>query len=108
MPAYDYICSTCRHRVEVIHRIHDQGPQVCPHCGADGTMRKGIVTTAVHFKGAGWAKKDRAATPRPVRARGHDGDGSPSKAPADAAPAATPAGDVSTSTTSATSATGGD
>ena len=71
-------------------------------------MRKGIVTTAVHFKGTGWAKKDRAATSSPVKARGHDGDGGSTKAPTDAPAAATPAGEASTSTTPATQATGGD
>lgn len=61
MPIYDYICSACRHRLEVIHGIHDPGPQFCPSCGAPGTMRKAMVTAAVHFKGSGWAKKDRSS-----------------------------------------------
>jgi putative FmdB family regulatory protein len=62
MPIYDYVCSTCRHRVEVIHGIHDAGPRFCPSCGADGTMRKALVPPAIHFKGSGWAKKDRSST----------------------------------------------
>ena len=62
MPTYDYLCSSCAHVVEVIHGIHDDGPRFCPNCGAGGTMRKAINTLAVHFKGSGWAKKDRSAT----------------------------------------------
>jgi putative FmdB family regulatory protein len=62
MPIYDYICSTCKHRVEVIHGIHDAGPRFCPSCGAEGTMRKALVPPAIHFKGSGWAKKDRSST----------------------------------------------
>ena len=62
MPIYDYACGACGHILEVVHGIHDHGPRFCASCGADGTMRKTIAAPAVVFKGAGWAKKDRAAT----------------------------------------------
>jgi putative FmdB family regulatory protein len=62
VPIYDYVCSSCRHRVEVIHGIHDPGPRFCPSCGTEGSMRKALVTPAIHFKGSGWAKKDRSST----------------------------------------------
>ena len=62
MPIYDYICSSCKHRVEVIHGINDAGPRFCPSCGLEGTMRKALVSPAIHFKGSGWAKKDRSST----------------------------------------------
>lgn len=61
MPIYDYLCSNCRHVTEVIHGIHDAGPRFCPACGAEGTMRKTLTTPTVHFKGSGWAKKDRSS-----------------------------------------------
>lgn len=64
MPVYDYLCSACRHRTEVIHGIHENGPRFCPACGAEGTMRKGFTTPTFLFKGSGWAKKDRAASAR--------------------------------------------
>ncbi len=60
MPIYDYLCSNCRELTEVIHGINDAGPRFCPACGADGTMRKALVSPAIHFKGSGWAKKDRS------------------------------------------------
>jgi putative FmdB family regulatory protein len=62
LPIYDYICGNCRHRIEVIHGIHADGPRFCPSCGAEGTMTKAMTTPAVHFKGSGWAKKDRSST----------------------------------------------
>lgn len=62
MPIYDYLCSNCRHLTEVIHGINDAGPRFCPACGAEGTMRKAMSTPTVHFKGSGWAKKDRSST----------------------------------------------
>ena len=59
MPTYDYVCSACGHRMEVVHGIHGHGPERCPVCGA--AMRKAFVVPTVHFKGSGWAKKDRGA-----------------------------------------------
>lgn len=62
MPIYDYVCATCRHLTEVIHGIHEPGPRFCPACGAEGTMRKAMSSPSVHFKGSGWAKKDRSSS----------------------------------------------
>ena len=62
MPAYDYTCTRCGHLTEVIHGIYQPGPATCPNCGAVGTMRKGFTAPAVHFKGSGWAKKDRSTS----------------------------------------------
>ena len=64
MPVYEYVCSACRHRTDILHGIHDTGPTFCPECGAEGTVRKGIVVPSIVFKGSGWAKKDRASSAR--------------------------------------------
>jgi len=64
MPIYDYTCSACHRTTEFIHGINDHGPRFCPECGAEGTMTKAFVTPAIHFKGSGWAKKDRGSTAR--------------------------------------------
>ncbi len=61
MPIYDYVCSTCSTRTEFIHGIDAPAPRFCPSCGAEGTLRKVFVPPAVHFKGSGWAKKDRSS-----------------------------------------------
>lgn len=61
MPVYDYDCAACGRRVEVIHGVHAPGPTHCPNCGG-GPLRKAISAPAVHFKGTGWAKKERRAT----------------------------------------------
>lgn len=63
MPIYDYVCDR-GHRFELIHGIHDAGPTECPVCGST-TVRKAFVPPAIHFKGSGWAKKDRSATSKP-------------------------------------------
>lgn len=59
MPTYDYICTACGHEIEVRHTVHGEGPAACPRCGA--RMRKAIAPLAFHFKGSGWARKERSS-----------------------------------------------
>ncbi len=59
MPLYDYVCTACDHRADILHGINDPGPNFCPSCGAEGTMRKQFSAPSIHFKGSGWARKDR-------------------------------------------------
>ena len=86
MPTYDYVCSACGHRLEVVHGINGHGPEACPVCG--GPMRKAFVVPTVHFKGSGWAKKDRGAAASTKAAARAGGDA--------------PAGDTSSDTSSDT------
>lgn len=76
MPVYDYLCTSCDHRADILHGINDPGPNFCPSCGAEGTMRKQFAAPAVHFKGSGWAKKDRgsASTTRAAARSSSEGD----------------------------------
>ena len=98
MPIYEYVCSTCERRIEVVHGIHAAGPAVCEACG--GAMRKALTAPAIHFKGSGWAKKDARAAAAPAASSGKTDGTTPeapatpagdTPAPAPAAPAATPA-----------------
>jgi putative FmdB family regulatory protein len=87
MPIYEYVCTSCDHRADILHGINDPGPNFCPSCGGEGTMRKQFAPPAIHYKGSGWAKKDRggssggtkaaakAAASKP-EAPGHDGSSS--------------------------------
>ncbi len=77
MPTYDYVCTVCGHRLEVIHGLHGHGPSACPVCG--GEMRKAFAPPTFHFKGSGWARKDRSASgsgrrPKPAGAGEGGGD----------------------------------
>ncbi len=71
MPTYDYACAACGHRFEVVHGIHEHGPEACPNCGG-GPVRRAFAPPTIMFKGAGWAKVDR----RPARtsAKSESGD----------------------------------
>ncbi|HET7169010.1 MAG TPA: FmdB family zinc ribbon protein [Candidatus Limnocylindrales bacterium] len=60
MPLYDYDCAACGRRFELIHGVHAEPPTTCPLCGS-GPIRKAIAAPAIHYKGSGWAKKERRA-----------------------------------------------
>ena len=62
MPTYDYLCPN-GHRFEVIHSLSADSPSSCPICGAS-PVRKAFTAPTIHFKGSGWAKKDRSTTAR--------------------------------------------
>jgi putative FmdB family regulatory protein len=89
VPIYDYVCGECGHRTEVIHGVHAHGPRFCPSCGAEGTMKKAFVPPTIHYKGSGWAKKDRSATSAPAKRSGaSSAAGAPSSSSAETSGAA--------------------
>jgi putative FmdB family regulatory protein len=63
MPTYDYVCKHCGHRFEVLHGVNAPGPSHCPVCHK-GPVHKAFAPPTFHFKGTGWAKKDRGAASR--------------------------------------------
>ena len=73
MPTYEYRCSSCGERLEIVHSIHAGPPETCPSCGARDTLRKAFAPPAIVFKGSGWAKKERSSRPAGQR------EGEPSK-----------------------------
>lgn len=59
MPIYEYVCSACSHRADILHGVGEPGPHFCPECGAEGAMRRAFAPPTIVFKGSGWAKRDR-------------------------------------------------
>jgi putative FmdB family regulatory protein len=108
VPIYEYRCTKCGHRTDILHGINQLGPNFCPACGAEGTMRKTISAPSVHFRGSGWAKRDRAAATKTkaaakseVAAKPADGEsksGTSAPTSADSATAAKPAAPASSDT----------
>jgi putative FmdB family regulatory protein len=73
VPLYDYDCAACGRRFEVIHGVHADPPAACPLCGG-GPVRKAITAASVHYRGTGWAKKERrAAIKSGPSSKGDDG-----------------------------------
>jgi putative FmdB family regulatory protein len=60
MPIYEYLCSQCDERHEIIQRISEEPLTHCPKCG--GEMRKLISSPAIQFKGSGFYKTDYASS----------------------------------------------
>lgn len=117
MPLYDYDCAACGRRFEVIHGVHADPPTSCPLCGK-GPIKKAISAAAVHYRGSGWAKKERHSAIKSRSAAGGGdsssdaggsgsdsgssdtgtSDGASESGPKPAVPAATGSGDSSSGT----------
>lgn len=63
MPIYEYFCSQCASKQEIIHKVSEPAPLVCPNCQAQGTLKKAVTTGSFHLKGGGWYK-DLYASPK--------------------------------------------
>jgi putative FmdB family regulatory protein len=59
MPIYEYQCTKCNERTEVIQKFSDPPYAVCDTCGGD--VRKLISAPAIQFKGSGFYKNDYAS-----------------------------------------------
>jgi putative FmdB family regulatory protein len=91
MPLYEYECSSCHHRFELIQRFSDPPAQACPECA--GPVKKLLSSPAIQFKGSGWyitdyARKGGASAPgatqkdasKPAEAATSSSDGASSAA----------------------------
>jgi len=88
MPLYEYECSLCGHRFELIQRFADPPAEKCPVCG-QGPVLKLLSAPAVHFKGTGWYVTDYAKKSGAAAVRTDAGPGeSPAPASSESAPPA--------------------
>lgn len=58
MPIYEYECSKCGHRFEVIQKVSDAPLKKCEKC--KGKAERLISSPAIQFKGTGWYVTDYA------------------------------------------------
>ena len=63
MPIYEYKCSKCGHKIEVIQKMSDQPITVCEKC--NGSMSKVISPAGLMFKGSGWYITDYSSKGKP-------------------------------------------
>ena len=61
MPIYEYQCSACNHRIEVIQKISDDSLIYCPDCG-EASLVKLISAAGFRLKGSGWYETDFKAS----------------------------------------------
>ncbi len=63
MPIYEYECTKCGHRFELIQKVNNARTKKCEKCKAKAERL--ISSPAIQFKGSGWyvtdyARKDKA------------------------------------------------
>jgi len=57
MPIYEYKCSSCGQKKEVLQKLSDAPLTQCPACGK-ATLDKLISAAGFHLKGSGWYATD--------------------------------------------------
>nr|VFK22984.1 MAG: putative regulatory protein, FmdB family [Candidatus Kentron sp. MB]VFK26578.1 MAG: putative regulatory protein, FmdB family [Candidatus Kentron sp. MB]VFK74536.1 MAG: putative regulatory protein, FmdB family [Candidatus Kentron sp. MB] len=57
MPIYEYECSQCAHRVEVIQKMSEPPLLDCPEC-KEPSLRKLVSAASFRLKGTGWYETD--------------------------------------------------
>ena len=56
MPTYEYRCTECGDRLEVVQSFADDPLTVCPRC--EGRLKKVFNSPGISFKGSGFYKTD--------------------------------------------------
>ena len=59
MPTYQYACTACDERLEVVQSFTDDALTECPVCG--GRLRKVFSAAGIIFKGSGFYRNDSRA-----------------------------------------------
>lgn len=57
MPIYDYQCTSCGHKAEVMRKISEPNLSVCPACGKE-TFAKQVSAPSFQLTGSGWYATD--------------------------------------------------
>jgi putative FmdB family regulatory protein len=57
MPIYDYQCTSCGHKAEVMRKISAASTEACPSCGAE-TFSKQLSAPSFQLSGSGWYATD--------------------------------------------------
>ncbi len=95
MPTYEYACTACAHRFEIVQRFSDDALTTCPNCG--GALRKVFGTPGIVFKGGGFYKTDsRSSSSASVPPSSSSSDASSGSTPAPAPAPSTPSTPAST------------
>ncbi|WP_419421095.1 FmdB family zinc ribbon protein [Legionella sp. D16C41] len=57
MPIYEYECSNCHHKFDLMQKINDTPATQCPQCFKDTAVRL-ISAAGFQLKGSGWYVTD--------------------------------------------------
>ena len=98
MPTYQYACTSCGERLEVVQKFSDDPLTVCPACS--GALRKVFSPVGVVFKGSGFYKTDS-------RSKSSSGSSSSSSSSSSASTSKSDSGSSSSGSSDSTPSTGG-
>ncbi len=112
MPTYQYACTACDERLEVVQKFTDDPLTECPRCA--GRLRKVFSPVGVVFKGSGFYRNDsRAAAngsgkPQPAGAAsgGSNGESGSTKSDSSSSSSGSSSDTGSTSSSSGSSSSG--
>jgi putative FmdB family regulatory protein len=108
MPTYQYACTACGERLEVVQKFSDDPLTTCPACS--GALRKVFSPVGVVFKGSGFYKTDSRTTSKSSSTSGStdskssetkSGDSAPTKS--DSSPSDTKSADKPATSSAASS-----
>jgi len=68
VPTYQYACTDCAERLEVVQKFTDEPLTVCSTCG--GRLRKVFSPVGIVFKGSGFYRTDSRASAEAPSANG--------------------------------------
>jgi len=57
MPIYDYQCSSCGHKAEVMRKVSAASVEACPQCAKE-TFSKQLSAPSFQLSGTGWYATD--------------------------------------------------
>lgn len=57
MPIYEYECTHCGERIELLQKISDKPATTCAHCKQE-SLKKLVSSASFHLKGSGWYATD--------------------------------------------------
>jgi putative FmdB family regulatory protein len=97
MPTYEYACTACTHRFELVQKFTDAPITECPRCA--GAVRKVYFAAGVVFKGSGWYINDSRPAPPSDSSSAPPATPDASPAPASSETATAPAATKSETTT---------
>lgn len=63
MPIYAYQCQACGHDFDLMQKMSDPAPSVCPVC-AKPDVRKQLSAAGFQLKGSGWYATDFKGAPK--------------------------------------------
>ena len=57
MPIYDFQCTSCHHKVELMRKISEETTLICPQC-SQVTFSKMLSAPSFQLSGSGWYASD--------------------------------------------------